>query len=184
LLFLFSGKIVINTFFYLWSFSPSVRGQGLGLSLLTRTGPGTTAWPASGGERPRSSALSPPAVPRRPAQGLHGRAQRRCLLFRAREAAGLGAEVQGLQWGRRCAAKGWRRYCCAERREIKSSGQPMVIPRRRRKGNIGNDQTVRDLCKQVYHEEENDEGYLLMVMADAETPWFWQKSSPESSPET
>ena len=60
----------------------------------------------------------------------------------------------------------------------------MVIPRRRRKGNMGNDQTVRDLCKQVYHGEENDEGYLLMVMADAGTPWCCRKSLPESSPET
>jgi len=60
----------------------------------------------------------------------------------------------------------------------------MVIHRRRRKGNMGNDQTVRDLCKQVYHGEKNDEGYLLMVMADAGTPWFCRKSLPESSPET
>jgi hypothetical protein len=41
-----------------------------------------------------------------------------------------------------------------------------------------------DFCKQIHHGEENDEGYLVMVMANAGTPWFCRKNSPESSPET
>jgi hypothetical protein len=41
-----------------------------------------------------------------------------------------------------------------------------------------------DSPKKKYYGEENDKGYLFMVMANAGTPWFCRKNSPESSPET
>jgi hypothetical protein len=45
------------------------------------------------------------------------------------------------------------------------------------------DETVMDSRKQIYHGIENDEGCLLVVVADVETRRFDRKSLSESSPE-
>jgi hypothetical protein len=41
------------------------------------------------------------------------------------------------------------------------------------------DETAMDLCKQIYHGVENDEGYLLVVVADVGMRRFCRKSSSE-----
>jgi hypothetical protein len=45
------------------------------------------------------------------------------------------------------------------------------------------DETAMDSQKQIYHDVENDEGCLLVVVADVGTRQFSRKSSSESSPE-
>jgi hypothetical protein len=45
------------------------------------------------------------------------------------------------------------------------------------------DKTVMDSRKRIYHDVENDEGCLLVVVAGVGTRRFGQKSSSESSPE-
>ena len=40
-----------------------------------------------------------------------------------------------------------------------------------------------DFCKQIYHGEENDEGYLVVVVEFTGTRRTDRKSSPECSPE-
>jgi hypothetical protein len=45
------------------------------------------------------------------------------------------------------------------------------------------DEMAIDSRKRIYHGVENDEGYLLVVVAGFETRRFGRKSSSESSPE-
>jgi hypothetical protein len=45
------------------------------------------------------------------------------------------------------------------------------------------DETTMDSHKRIYHGVENDEGFLLVVVAGVGTRRFGRKSSSESSPE-
>jgi hypothetical protein len=60
----------------------------------------------------------------------------------------------------------------------------MLVPRRR-EANLRweLDETVMDSRKRIYHDVENDEGSLLVVVAGVGTRPFGRKSSSESSQE-
>jgi hypothetical protein len=45
------------------------------------------------------------------------------------------------------------------------------------------DETTMDSYKRIYHGVENDEGYLLVVVASVGKRRFGRKNSSESSPE-
>jgi len=99
------------------------------------------------------------------------------------------AHAKGSGMGHRALApalwgQGWRRM--AEELE-EQYGRPWMsspeklLEKLKRKGN---NQTVMDSTKRIHYGVENDEIYLLVVVVDAETRRFRQKSSPKSSPET
>jgi hypothetical protein len=55
----------------------------------------------------------------------------------------------------------------------------MVLVTGKERKSLGNDETDTDSRKRVYHGEDYDEGYLLVVVVDAGMCRFHQKSSPE-----
>ena len=127
--------------------------------------------------------------------GPHGAAPARTRQRRLPAARHAGAR----EWGG-CSTQGHWVWCS---RRAGTQDEAMVAPggRRRRKTTrswrsspdtssekekrMGNGQTVMDSIKGIRYGVEKDEIYLVVVVVvDAGTRWFGQKSSPKSSPET
>jgi hypothetical protein len=62
---------------------------------------------------------------------------------------------------------------------LQKRGASMVSSPEKRKNRLGNDETGTDLKERVYHDIENDKGYLVVVMEFSGTRWNDRKRLPE-----
>jgi hypothetical protein len=62
---------------------------------------------------------------------------------------------------------------------LQNRGASMVSSPEKRKNRLGNDETGTNSKERVYHDIENDEGYLVVVMEFAGTRWNDRESSLE-----